>query len=216
MKKILILAAMTFSLISVAQEKITEGKITSKQSISTDNEQVQAQLDMMGDMQSVTYFKGAISRSEVSSPMTGEVVTIIDNEEKKMLMLMDNPGLGKVYTLESIELSEEDLKNVEVIEGTETKTVLGYECKQYKASVSKDGIKMDVIMYTTEKIDIASKDTATMGDKVKGFPLYMEMKVNQMGIDMTVTTEVTKIEAETVSDDQLDMTPPEGYKNLKG
>jgi len=215
MRKILVFVALAFSVMVSAQSELTEGKITSKQTMSTDNEQVQAQLDMMGKMETITLFKGQNSRSELDNPMSGNVTTIINADEKKMLMLMDNPAMGKIYTVEDIDLSEEDLKNITVTKGSKTKTVLGYECQEYKTSVTKDGVTIDMVMFTTEAIKAPTQQTATMGDKVKGFPLYMEMKMNQMGIDMVVTTEVTKIEKQSVSSDLFNTTPPEGYKNMK-
>ncbi|MEM6684421.1 MAG: DUF4412 domain-containing protein [Bacteroidota bacterium] len=215
MRKILVFVALAFSVMVSAQNDLSEGKITSKQTMSTDNEQVQAQFDMMGKMETVTLFKGQNSRSELDNPMSGAVTTIINADQQKMLMLMDNPALGKMYTVEDISLSEEDLKKIKVTKGTKTKTVLGYTCQEYATSVTKDGVKVEMVMYTTEAIQAPSQQTATLGDKIKGFPLYMEMKMNQMGIDMVITTEVTKIEKQEVSSELFNVTPPEGYKNMK-
>jgi len=216
MKKIFLLTALAFSVMVSAQKKITEGKIISKQTISTDNEQMQAQLAMIGDMETVTLFKGQSSRSELDNPMSGKVTTVINSDTKKMLVLMSNPALGKMYSVEDISLSEEDLKSVTVTKGSETKTVLGYTCQKYTTSITKDGVKVDMVLYTTEAIPVVSQQTTSLGDKIKGFPLYAEVKMNQMGIDMTVTTVVTKIEQQSVSSDLFDTTPPEGYKNMKG
>ena len=57
MKKLLVLLLAVFSLSTFAQEKISEGVITMKQTISSDDATVQAQLDMIGQMTSTTYFK---------------------------------------------------------------------------------------------------------------------------------------------------------------
>ncbi|KAB8151329.1 hypothetical protein EZY14_019155 [Kordia sp. TARA_039_SRF] len=216
MKKIFLLVALAFSVMVSAQNELTEGKITSKQTMSTDNEQVQAQFEMMGKMETVTLFKGQNSRSELDNPMSGTVTTVINMDTKKMMMLMDNPAMGKLYNIEDISITEEDLKNIKVTKGSKTKTVLGYKCQQYITSVTKDGVTLDMDMYTTDAIKVPTQYTATMGDKVSGFPLYMEMKMNQMGIDMKITTEVTKIEKQSVSSEIFKTTPPEGYKNMKG
>lgn len=215
MKKIILLVALAFSVMVSAQKKITEGKITSKQTISSDNEQAQAQFDMMGKMETITFFKNKSSRSELKNPMSGEITTIINADKNEMLILMDNPMLGKMYTLETNLVNKEDIKNTKVVEGDEIKTVLGYECKQYIVVVEKDGMKIEMEIYSTEAIPVVSQQATELGDKIKGFPLYMTVKMNQMGTDMVVTTEVTKIEKQTVSTDMLDTTPPEGYKNMK-
>lgn len=215
MKKIVLLVALVFSVMVSAQEKITEGKITSKQTMSSDNEQMKAQLAMIGEMESITFFKDKNSKSEISNPMSGDITTIINSDKNELLMLMDNPMLGKMYTLQKNFVNEEDAKDVTVVKGNKTKTVLGYECKQYTATIDKDGVKMEMEMYTTEAIPVVSQQTTTLGDKVKGFPLYMNIKMNQMGAELYVTTEVTKIEEQTVSSDLFDTTPPEGYKNAE-
>ena len=215
MKKIVLFVALAFSVMAFAQEKITEGKITSKQTMSTENEQMQAQLDMMGKMETITFFNGKSSRSELINPMSGNITTIINADKNEMLMLMDNPALGKMYTLQKNLINEEDIKNITVVEGDKTKTVLGYECKQYKVTINKDGVKMEMEIYTTEAIPVVSQQATALGDKMKGFPLYTIIKMNQMGMDMLITTEVTKIEKEKVSKDLFDTTPPEGYKHMK-
>ena len=215
MKKIILAIALVCSVMISAQEKITEGKMTSEQTISTDNEEMKAQIAMMGKMETITFFKHKSSRSELNNPMSGDITTIINADKNEMLMLMSNPMLGKMYTLQKNLVNEEDLKNITVVESDKTKTVLGYKCKLYLATINKDGVKMEMEIYTTEAIPVVSQQASALGDKVKGFPLYMAIKMNQMGADMTITTEVTKIEKQTVSDKMFDTTPPEGYKNME-
>jgi len=125
--------------------------------------------------------------------------TIMDS--KNLLMLMDNPALGKKYTLQNLDEVKNQVENVEVQEGTETKTILGYKCKQYK-----------VVM--NEAMKVQYDQGTILGDKVKGYPLYMVMKVNQMGINMEITTEITEIKEEKVSDSKFNITPPEGYSKM--
>ena len=96
-----------------------------------------------------------------------------------------------------------------------TKVVLGYTCKQYIVSVNKDGQTVEMDLFTTEAITIASQQTAMLGNKIKGFPLYSVMKMNQMGVSMTITTEVTEIKKDTPVDiKKFSMTPPEGYEKM--
>lgn len=211
MKKLLLSIALVLSVVSVAQEEVNEGILVAKQTMSSDNAQMNASLQQMGETNAKTYFKGTKSRSETSSPMTGDMVIIIDQAEKQMLMLMDQAGMGKKYMLESIDPSEEDLKNITVEKGDETKTILGYECKQYIVKMKQNGQDVEMNMFTTDKISAASQNTTAMGDMVEGFPLYFVMKMNQMGATIEVISEITEIKKEPVSDDLLSMTPPEGY-----
>ena len=216
MKKVFALLALSFTTMVSAQEKITEGVIISKQKMTTDNEELKAQLEMMGDMQTTTYFKNNKSRTEISNPMSGDVTTITDSKTRETLMLMDNPMLGKKYMFQKAENIDEILKDVEVIEGNQTKTILGYNCKQYMVTTNKDGVEMKMEMFTTESILAEVQQTAMLGEKLKGFPLYMIITMNQMGSDMVIITEVVEIKKESVADAKFSMTPPEGYEKMPG
>jgi hypothetical protein len=223
MKKILVFSlAVLLGMVTYAQEKLTEGKITMTQTMSTDNAQMQAMLDQtMGgkSMETVAYVKGNKSRSEVSNPMSGNIVTIFDMDKKEMLLLMDNAMLGKKYATTIITKEEEEKmkENTTIVKGTETKTILGYECTKQTVTVDQDGANMVMEMYITDKIaPVVSQQTSFLGNKLEGLPMYMVIKMNQQGMNMTITTEVTNIEKETVSDDKFSLTPPEGYTKMEG
>lgn len=221
MKKLLLLSiTLIFSFTIIAQEKFEEGKIKMTQKISTENEQVKAMLDqMMGEegMQTTMYVKGNKSRMEMSNPMSGDMILIADNKERKTLMLMDNPYIGKKYTLTST--SEEEMKELEdkvkIEEGTEVKNILGYECKEYIITVSQDGAKMTMKMFVTDKIvPVMTQQTAMLGNKLKGFPMYMVVDMTEQGIEMTMTAEVTELKKEEVADGKFSLTPPDGYTKM--
>lgn len=219
MKKILLITMCVLSFSMYAQNQIDEGIVISKQTMSSDNEQMNAQLAMMGEMISTTYFKNDKSRSETSSPMTGTTVFIADNTSKKALVLMDNAMIGKKYVESDISPSEEDLKNVAIEKTNEKKTVLGYECTKYNVTMNKDGAEVKMAIYTTDKLKAISQQTAAFGKEFSGFPLYMSAAVEQQGMKLNLVNEVTEIKAEKVSEDKFNMTPPEGYskgENLPG
>ena len=216
MKKLVFLLLATFSLSMVAQDNLTEGIIISSQKMSSNNEEMNAQLQMVGDTSTTVYFKGDKSRSETSSAMTGDVTIIMDNAKKEMMMLMSNPMYGKKYSIQSTEVKPEDLEGIVVEKGDATKTVLGYKCQQYIIKMSQQGQDIQMEMFTTTKIEAPTQTTASMGTKVEGFPLFFAIKMNQMGSDIEVTNEVTEIKKETVADDKFDMTPPEGYEKMDG
>jgi hypothetical protein len=214
MKKITLIIALFVSALTIAQETITEGKMIQKVTLGSPNEQVAAQLAMIGDMTTTTYFKGNKSMAEMSNPMAGDTKSVVDMDAKKMIILMDNPMAGKMAMETSLELTPEQLEKVKVVPNNKTKTVLGYKCKGYDVVTSQQGVEMKMTMYVTEKLNILVQNTATLGNKIKGFPMYMEMHMNQMGMDMTTTMEVTEIKKEKVSDDKFDMTIPEGYQKM--
>ena len=216
MKKILVFVlALGISLTAIAQDKFTEGVITMKQSMTSPNEQVNASLSAMGEMMSTTYVDGMKSRTESSNPMSGDMTVIIDSESNELLQLMDVPGLGKKYVSQKIEVTDEMLKSITVTEGTETKNVLGYDLKQYIVTLNQQGTEMKMEMFVTDKIEgVKTQQTAILGNKVKGYPLYMVITMNQMGSEIVVTTEVTKLDSKPVEDSKFNMTPPEGYSKM--
>ena len=211
MKKLLVLLLTVFSLSSFAQDKISEGVIIMKQKIESDDPTVQAQLAMMGEMTSTTYFKKGKSRSEVSNQMSGDITVIIDQDIQEMLMLMDGP-MGKLYGKKSTNLTEEELKKVTVTEIDETKTILGYKSKRYDLVVKDQGVETTIKFYMTDAIEIQTQQTALYGGKLKGMPMYMEMEMNQMGMEMIMKFEVVEVKKESVDDSKFDMAIPEGYK----
>jgi hypothetical protein len=215
MKKLLCILFLAVSISAVAQEKFTEGVITMKQTMDSPNEQVKAQLEIMGDMITKTYLKGMKSRTESSSPMTGDMTVIIDGDSKDMLQFMDIPGMGKKYAANKMEITEEMLNSITVVEGTETKQVLGYDLKQYIVTIDQDGTVMKMEMFTTDKIDaVMTQQTAMLGDKMKGYPLYMVLTMSQMGSEIIITTEVTEMERLPVADGKFSLTPPEGFTEM--
>lgn len=219
MKKILVVLLCVFSVSIYAQKQIDEGVITSKQTMTSDNEQMNAQLAMLGDMVTTTYFKNNKTRSESSNPMTGTTVFIADNGVKKSIMFMDNAMLGKKYVESDFSPSDKDLENISIEKTDETKNVLGYECTKYNVTMNKDGAEVKMEVYTTDKLKAISQQTTALGKELSGFPMYMNLAMNQAGMKLDMVIEVTEVKAEKISDDKFDMTPPEGYsktENLPG
>ncbi|MCB0426454.1 MAG: DUF4412 domain-containing protein [Mangrovimonas sp.] len=213
MKKLFTILFVILGLNAFAQEAMTEGVIKTKTTMSSPNAEVNAQFAMIGDILSVTYFKDGFTRTETSNVMTGNSVAVIDSNAKEMLMYMDNMA-GKVYMKNSYEPSEEDLKDITVEKTGETKDILGYSCAKYVTTISKNGATVNMDIYATDKLAAVSNQTTSFGDTIKGYPLLMEMKMNQGGMDMVITMEVTEIKKESVSSDKFDLTPPDGYKQV--
>lgn len=212
MRNILLFSVLLISILGTAQEKLKEAIITSKQTISTDSPQMQARFDAMGETVSTTYIKGNNSRVEMNSPMTGPMVVITNGDKMKSLTLMDNPMAGKKFTIEDLELTPEMKDNIEVVDGNTTKTILGYECEEKIITMSQNGGEVKMTMFVTNKISpVKTQQTAMLDDQIKGYPLYKVINMKQSGMEMTITTEVTNIEATSVSDEKFELDVPEGY-----
>lgn len=215
MKKLFLLVCLTLGLSLVAQEAIDEGVMNLKVTMSSDNEQMNASFAMIGEIEATTFFKKDKSRTEMSSAMTGSNTTIVDNEAKKLLVLMNNPMMGKKYLKQDIATEDEAENDITVTENGETKTILGYECKGYDVVTKQNGHEQKITMYVTEKIKAPNQNTVGTGDKITGFPLLATVSVNQNGVSINTTAEVTEIKGEKVEDSKFDLTVPEGYDEMK-
>ena len=211
MKNVILLFVALLSLNISAQKELKEGVMTMKITMSTDNEQAKAALAMIGDITAISYFKGDKSRTEQNHQMTGSNISIVDNSSKNILVLMDNPMMGKKYTESDIPSSKEDLKNFTVTPKNDTKTIAGYTCKGYDLTINKYGVETKMVLYVTDKITAPNQNTVGLGEKLKGFPLYTIINAKQGLIDMQITMEVTGIKEEKVDDSKFDMTIPQGY-----
>lgn len=217
MKKILQIALLLITVVTFAQSSF-EGKIVSQQTMSSDNPEVQAQLAYMGMMSTTQYVKGSNSRTELNSPMTGKMTSIYTAKTDEVLVLMDNPTAGKKYMKASASKLKEQAgeQKVDVTKGKETKTILGYDCEQYFMTMVANGTKMEMELFVTDKIAMVITDqNIAYANKIKGMPLLIKGKVNQMGMDINITNSVTEIIKESVSSDKFDATIPDGFTNLE-
>jgi len=215
MKKILVLViALTLSFVGYSQNKINEGMLVITQKMSSDNEQMNSQIAMMGETKTTTYFKNDKSRTEISSPMTGDVIVIADAATNQMITFMNNPMLGKKYMKGSMDDAEVDSSKVTVKKGDKTKTILDYLCQQYFLTAQIQGQNIEMEVYTTDAISAYSQQTSAFASELKGFPLFMTMTMSQMGANIIITSEVTQISEEAVTDDKLSMAIPEGYEEM--
>jgi len=213
-KKITLVLLILFSVNIFAQKEIKEGVISMKITMSSDNDQVNSSLAMLGDMTTTTYFKGNKSVTLLSNPMSGSTSTILDNDKKEMLLLMDNPMLGKKFKKSTIESSEEDLKNITAKETGDTKTILGYKCKGYDITINKDGKESKMTMYVTDKITAPNQQNWTLSKKIEGYPLYLSVNAKQGAFTINTVMEAIELKSEKVDSSKFDMSIPEGYTEL--
>ena len=212
---VIFFVAIVTSLFGFSQNNLSEGIVVISQTMSSDNEQMNAQLSMMGEMTTTTYFKDNKSRTEISSPMTGDMIVITDRSSKEMITFMDNPMLGKKYIKGSLDIVQSALNDIVITKGDESKTFLNYKCQQYFVTSSVQGQPMEMEVFTTEAINAYSQQTAPYGDQIKGFPLYVSMSMNQMGSNIKVVSEVTEIKKEVLEDDKFSLEILEGYDEMK-
>ena len=113
-----------------------------------------------------------------------------------------------------INVSEEDLKNITITDNGDSKSILDYDCQGFDVVVNKEGVEAKMTIYVTDKVLVATQNSVMFGNKLKGFPMYMIMNVNQGGMAMKITMEVTEIKGESIDDSKFLMTIPEGYSEM--
>lgn len=183
--------------------------------MSSDNAEMNSQLQMMGETKITTYFKEDRVRAETNSPMSGETITIIDKQKKKVLTLLNSPMYGKKYNTEDYEEPKELEDDIKITKGNQTKTILGYDCKQYNVTMKAEGVDMTMEIFATDQIKAQTQETSQFGDKLDGFPLHMKINVLQQGMKMTMLYDVTEVKSEAISSNKFDLTPPEGYSKME-
>lgn len=207
----LFICAILLTSMSFAQ--ITEGSVTYKMDMSSDDPQMAGQMSMFQGSNMSMAFNKEFSRLELNMGMLMTMTTVVNNKKETGIMLMSGL-LGKKaikMTKKDIKASEvkdpKDLK-VEVKPTDETKVILGYTCRKYVVSMDND---VEVNYWTTGDIVAPKNKNKYMITEVEGFPL--EFETSTMGIKMSFTASDFKSSLKGMDTKTMfDMSIPEGYE----
>lgn len=211
MKKFLLsfVFAATTALTLMAQ--ITEGHISYKIDVSTDNPDMQMAIGMMQGSTMDLYFKEKTTRAEVKMGTMMNITTITNENSGDILMLMSGM-IGQTAiksTMAELEAENADKPNYEISLVDETKEILGYACKK-AIMTSEDGLES--IFWYTEEIAISKKGQSYMNESVPGFPLQYDLNNNGMKMQMTVSNFEQKLDKKSAA--LFEMKVPDGYKEM--
>lgn len=173
----------------------------------------------LGEQEIVTYLKGEKSKSEMSS-MMGSNITVYDG--KKLISLNEQMGNKSGYTATKEEIEadkdkDKDKTKPKIEYTSEKKTIAGYECtKAIITSIGKDKKESKTIAWVTDKIKTPEKAKGGRGGMMelgdlKGYPLEMEMAMNQQGMDMKVLVSTSEVSTANI-DDSVFTVSTDGYK----
>jgi GLPGLI family protein len=199
-KKILLLPLLILSLVTFGQESF-EGEIDF--SIRYSNlPQEMAGMESMLPVEMNMHLKGAKSRTEQKSPITGSQIVIANMETNYMVTLMDILGnkIAMASPMDDMEAMKVEAQKIDIEYLNETKTIAGYKCK--KALIKSPDLPTPIVVYYTDKFTGGTEQFGTL----KGFAL--EYSVTAEGVQMNFTA--TRIEEGPV-DDSLFIAPEE-YK----
>jgi GLPGLI family protein len=211
MNKLLFLLAIALhSVMSWGQ--VTEGHISYKIDMTSDNPDMQSALSMMQGSLLEVYFMGQATRAEMKMGSMMNVTSITNERSGDVLMLMSGMiGFNAVKTtLRELEAQSQEAPKVEISLTGEKKEILGFVCKK---AILTDEQGNESTFWYTEDIIASKKGQNYLNDKVPGFPL--EYDINNSGFKMTmIASSVVKTLKKNERNELFNLTVPEGYKEM--
>jgi hypothetical protein len=188
---------------ATAQKSINEGKVV--YAISYPDMDLDPQMQAMMPTESVVFFKGVYSRTDLSLGMGFSSSSIMNAKSGEVIALTDVMGSKSAMKMSAADLKKAKSENktaAPAIELTsEVKKIAGYNCKK---AIVKSGESALEVFYTDE---ISAVTASTIDWKeIKGFP--MEYFLDQNGLKMKFTAK--SVTAEKVGDDLFVI--PKDYK----
>lgn len=171
-----------------------------------------------GEQETVTHIKGDKTKAEITG-MMGTQIILFDGKMHTFLSDAMGNKSGYTATKEEMDAAAKDDKDPKPkVEYTkEKKTIAGYECtKATITSTGKDKQEHVIIAWVTDKIihdtnkNKRGGGMMNLGD-LKGYPLEMEMRQSQQGMDMKITITASDVSTKPV-DDGVFIVSTEGYK----
>ncbi|MCX7704115.1 MAG: DUF4412 domain-containing protein [Planctomycetota bacterium] len=118
------------------------------------------------------------------------------------------------YIVEENELVREKL-TIQLLDTGETKEINGFPCRHY---ILKEDLRVVVDVWTTDKVEIPdtvirfyresgmlSAEVKNELDKIKGFPIKIELHFDLRTIEVAVEAKVTKIETKNLDEKEFDL-----------
>ncbi|MCC7303454.1 MAG: DUF4412 domain-containing protein [Bacteroidia bacterium] len=204
MKRLFFCAIALLSLASFAQE----GCITYAMEMPNLPPEAQA---MVAGMETKTWFKGDLSRTEVTSPFSSQIV-IANKKTGETVTLIDM--MGQKYMIKEKDEDKEKDKNVKtdvkVKQLNDKKVIAGYNCQNAEVTMKvkgDDGKEKEVvaIVWYTKEIKFAANGYEGTFKGLGGVPMEYEMDRDGQKIKFTCKS----YSQDAVADSRFDI--PEGY-----
>jgi GLPGLI family protein len=211
MKKLILFASVILLTIS-GWSQVTEGHISYKIDLTSDNPDMQSALSMMQGSMLDIYFMGQSTRAEMKMGSMMNVTSITNERSGEVLMLMSGMiGFNAIKTtMKELEAQNQEAPKVEITLVGEKKDILGFECKK---AILMDEQGNESTFWYTEEIVVSKKGQNYLNDKVPGFPL--EYDINNSGFKMTMTaSSAEKSLKKNERNELFNLAVPEGYKEM--
>lgn len=211
MKKILLSLAFTATAMVSLFAQLTEGHISYKIEMTSDNPDMQMAIGMMQGSTLDVFFKEKVTRAEMKMGSLMNITTISNETSGDVLMLMSGMiGQNAIKTTTAeLEAQNEEKPKYDVNLVDESKTIEGYSCKK---AILTDEEGNESVFWYTEEINISKKGQSYLNEDVPGFPMQYDLNNNGMKMTMTVASLEKKLDKKSAS--LFEMTIPEGYKEM--
>ena len=212
MKKIILsLVFVASTAITLVAQQLTEGHITYKIDVSSDNPEMEMAVGMMQGSTLDILFKEKITRSEMKMGTMMTMTTITDEKSGELLMLMGGMMGNNAIKTTTDEMTENqpEKPKYDVVLSDETKTIENYVCKKATLTDEEGG---ETVFWYTEDISVSKKGQSYLNEDVPGFPMQFEINNGGMKMKMTVTSLEEKLDKKSA--DLFKMNIPEGYKEM--
>lgn len=211
MKKIFFTLALAVISAFISNAQQTEGHISYKIDVTTDNPDMQMAIGMMQGSTMDIYFKEKNTRAEMKMGSMMTVTTITNEVSGDILMLMSGMvGQNAIKsTMKEMEEKNAEKPKFDVTLVDETKEISGYVCKK---AILTDTDGNEAIFWYTEDIAVSKKGQSYLNEQVPGFP--MQYDINNGGLKMTMTVITFDKKLDKKSANLFEMKIPEGYKEM--
>ena len=211
MKRVLFSIAMTVLTVLSASAQLTQGHVSYKIDMSSDNPDMEMAIQMMQGSTLELYFDDQKSRTEMSMGAMMNITTVTNAETEEVLMLMGGMMGNKAVKSNFSDIEDEtegETPEYEVELVDETKTIEGYECKK---AILTDQDDNEMIFWYTEEIEVNKKGQNYFREEVPGFPMEFSINQGDMLMSMTVTSFEDKLKG---AKELFDMSIPDGYEEM--
>lgn len=210
MKKLILSTIIALTTTFGLNAQLTEGHISYKIDISSDNPDMAAYMGMFQGSTMESYINNDMTRSEMKLGTMQNTITITNLTNQKSLMLMSGMMGKKAIEMDLKKMNEDSeakMPKFEITKTTETKEILGYICTK-TILTTENGVEL--AYWLTNEITGNIKGQQGYFEGIDGFPLQFEIVQGPMRMTMTTTAIVKSLTKEEKST-LFSMKIPEGY-----
>ncbi|MBT6513240.1 MAG: hypothetical protein HOK65_00610 [Crocinitomicaceae bacterium] len=185
----------------------TEASVVYSVVMDSDDPVLSQQLGAMTGSTMTITFKDENFRQDMNMVMM-KTSSIHNAKKKRGVMLVDMMGMKQAAHIDNVEAQEENSANtnseIEVTE--EVKRILDFDCNKI---ILTDTNGMEIVMYVTESLNAINNKNKYGNNRVKGFPLSIEVEMQQLTMTMVAIEIKNKVEKSAFS-----IKIPEEYKEI--